>query len=200
VTLLAALGGFLLGTIPFAYLVVRWRTGRDLRTEGSGNVGALNALRVSRSRALGALVMLLDAAKGATAAVVAGVFLGGTDSALAAGVGAVAGHAYNPWLSIRRGRLSGGKGFATAAGFLLPFAPWLVLVWLVTVALVHEVLRRTRGVRDESPAAVAGMLAIVPVAAWIYGTSVAIASALLCLVILPKLLRETIAALRPTSR
>jgi glycerol-3-phosphate acyltransferase PlsY len=197
VILLAALGGVLLGTIPFAYLVVRWRTGRDLRTEGSGNVGALNTLRVSRSRGLGLLVLLLDAAKGATAAVAAGAFLGGSGPALAAGVGAVAGHAYNPWLSIRRGRLSGGKGFATAAGALLFVAPWLVFVWLATVALVYALLRAARGVRDEAPATVAGMLAIVPAAGWLYGGPVAIAASLLCLLVLPKLVRETRAALRP---
>jgi glycerol-3-phosphate acyltransferase PlsY len=199
VTVLAALLGVAIGSIPFAYLLVRWRTGRDVRAEGSGNVGALNSMRVARSRALGVAVLLLDAAKGAVATLGAGALLGGPEAALAAGVGAVAGHAYNPWLSLRRGRLSGGKGFATAAGALLCVAPWLVAAWLAVVALVYAALRAARGVRDEAPATLVGMVALVPAAALLYGGPVVAAAGALALLILPKLVRETRAALSPPT-
>jgi glycerol-3-phosphate acyltransferase PlsY len=116
-----------MGSIPFAYLVVRWRRGVDLRAEGSGNVGALNSLHVTHSKGIGILVLLLDLAKGAAVVWAAGELLGRTFPHLAgAAVGAVVGHNYSLWL-----RWKGGRGLATALGAMLVIAPLAGLIWMV---------------------------------------------------------------------
>lgn len=187
--------GVLLGSIPAAWLVVRVVTRKDLASSGSTNVGALNALRVSRSKWVGVLVLLLDALKGAAAvwfgAWVAGQWGGEVLHAQAAGaIGAVAGHNYNPWLSWAAGKLVGGKGFAAAAGAMLVFMPWLVAAWLGLGLFAWLVLKATRGITDEAPATAFASLAIIPVGYALYGPVAAVVGACFALFILPKLARE----------
>lgn len=100
---------YLVGSVPFAYLVAR-RRGIDLRQVGSGNVGASNVLRTSGVRAA-VLAMVLDGLKGALAVVVAQRLTSGAAAPVAAGLASVIGHMYPMWLRFR-----GGKGVATAAG------------------------------------------------------------------------------------
>lgn len=193
---LVVLAGFLLGSIPWSWLVVRWRTGRDLAVEGSRNVGAVNARNVSGSQALGLLALVLDLAKGMAAVEVAR--LAGADrvTGLIAGAAAVLGHVFNPWLSWRRGRLAGGKGFATSAGALLRLAPWLVVVWLGVVLVAWLALRATRGIRDDAPASAFAM-ATTPLTAWLlYDRTTFWVVLALVLVLLTKLRREAIDVLR----
>lgn len=107
---------YVAGSVPFAYLVAR-RRGVDLRTVGSGNIGATNVLRTSGMRpALAAAA--LDAAKGALAVIVAEWLAGGPATPVAAGLASIAGHLYPVWLRFR-----GGKGVATAAGVFAVLAP-----------------------------------------------------------------------------
>lgn len=116
---------YLLGSIPFSYLIAR-RRGIDLHTAGSGNVGATNVMR-SVGRGAGLLAFLLDFLKGSVAALLGlRVDAAGPLPALAA-VAAVLGHMYPVWL-----RLKGGKGVATGAGAFLPLAPIPTLAALVT--------------------------------------------------------------------
>jgi glycerol-3-phosphate acyltransferase PlsY len=124
---LAALGGYLIGSVPWAYLLVRWRAGLDLRREGSGNVGTLNSLVVSRSRGVALAVLVLDVAKG-YAAVAWGRWLGDGDftACAIAGFSAVVGHNYPLWL-----RLAGGRGLAPGAGVMVGIAWPLVPIWLL---------------------------------------------------------------------
>ena len=123
---IAALAGYLLGAIPFAYLVVRGVTGQDLRTSGNGNVGARNAIAVAGLKA-GLGVLLLDGLKGAAAYGVA-LLLGGEFWVVtAAALGAVLGHWFPFWLRFR-----GGVGQAAISGFLVAMWP---LPGLVGVAL-----------------------------------------------------------------
>jgi len=161
----AFLVGALLGSLPVAWIVVRLHARQDVSRTGSGNVGALNALRVSKARWVGVLVMVLDGLKGALAVWVA-TRLGIAGDALplqcAATVGVVAGHDYNPWLSIPRRRLVGGKGFAAAAGALLVVRPWLVPCWLVAGLCAWALLLWLRGIRDEAPASALATLALLP--------------------------------------
>lgn len=129
--LIAAGVGYLLGSVPFALLAGRLAGGVDLRTTGSGNVGATNLLRSTRwSVALA--VLALDIGKGALA-VALGDWLGGPPTAgIVAGLAAVVGHVYPVWL-----RFKGGKGVATAAGMSLVLAPALALGAIVAfVAIV----------------------------------------------------------------
>jgi len=126
--LLAALaGGYLLGAIPFGLLLTKVAGLGDIRNTGSGNIGATNVLRTGR-KDLAAATLLLDAAKGAAAVLIAGYW--GPDTALVAGLGAVLGHLYPVWLKFK-----GGKGVATALGVLLALS-FLVgaaacLTWLL---------------------------------------------------------------------
>lgn len=108
--------GYLVGSVPFAYLLAQ-RRGIDLRRVGSGNVGATNVLRTSGAREA-VIAMCLDGSKGALAVVIARTLTTGPATPVAAGLAAVIGHIYPVWLGFR-----GGKGVATAAGVFAVLAP-----------------------------------------------------------------------------
>lgn len=122
-------GGYVLGAVPFAYLVARWYAGIDVRTVGSGNVGAANVLRHT-GWSVGLTVLALDMGKGALAAWLGG-WLGGTPLAAAGAVAAVVGHVHPIWL-----RFEGGKGVATAAGAFLVLAPQAALGAVIAFAAI----------------------------------------------------------------
>ena len=129
-TVVAIVAGYLIGSIPFAYLLSR-RRGIDLRAVGSRNVGAANVLRTAG--ALSAITALfLDTAKGYVAVAVACGMTAGPGGAAAAGVASILGHVYTPWLGFR-----GGKGVATGAGVFALLAPAATaiaaLVFVLTV-------------------------------------------------------------------
>ncbi len=113
---LAVTLGYLVGSIPFAYLLSR-RQGIDLRRTGSGNVGASNVLRTTGVRAA-VLAMMLDAVKGTLAVVMAQLLSAGPIAIVAAAFASIVGHVYPVWL-----RFHGGKGVATAAGAFALLAP-----------------------------------------------------------------------------
>lgn len=129
----AILGGYLLGSLPFAYWVPRLFRGEDIRTKGSGNVGASNVFRVY-GWSLGAPVGLLDVAKGFAAASL-GLWIGGALVGVLAAAAAMAGHARPIFLRFERG----GKMAATAGGATFALAPLVAAiclgVWIVTFAV-----------------------------------------------------------------
>ena len=131
-TALAALFGYLLGSIPFGLILTRMAGGPDVRTIGSGNIGATNVLRTGR-KGLAAATLLCDILKG-TAAVLAAAWYGGHDAALAAGFGAFIGRLFPVWLKFK-----GGKGVATYIGVLLglywPAAIVFALIWILVAVL-----------------------------------------------------------------
>jgi glycerol-3-phosphate acyltransferase PlsY len=133
-TALAALvGGYLCGSIPFGLILTRLAGLGDIRSIGSGNIGATNVLRTG-NKGLAALTLLLDALKGLAPVLIAKAF--GTEAAMAAGFGAFVGHLYPVWLGFR-----GGKGVATFAGISLGYS-WMVLLpfaagWLLTVFITR---------------------------------------------------------------
>jgi glycerol-3-phosphate acyltransferase PlsY len=133
--LLAVLGGYLLGSLPFGYWVPRLVRGEDIRTKGSGNVGASNVFRVY-GRALGVPVALLDLAKGFAAASL-GLWVGGPLIGILAAAAAMIGHARPIFLKFEKG----GKMVATAGGAMLALTPLAALVcigvWLVTFLLTR---------------------------------------------------------------
>ena len=114
---LAVLGGYLLGSLPFGYWVPKLVRGEDIRTKGSGNVGASNVFRVY-GRSLGVPVALLDLAKGFAAASL-GLWLGGALFGVLAAAAAMLGHARPVFLRFEKG----GKMVATAGGALVALAP-----------------------------------------------------------------------------
>ena len=129
---LALLVGYLLGSIPFGLVLTRLSGKGDLRAIGSGNIGATNVLRTG-SKPLAATTLLLDAAKGALAVVLAQRFW--PDAVNYAAAGALVGHLYPVWLKFR-----GGKGVATLLGILVPLFPLGAAVYAaVWVALLIAV-------------------------------------------------------------
>ena len=126
VFVLSLAGGYLLGSIPFGLILARFAGIGDLRQIGSGNIGATNVLRAG-GKGLAALTLLLDAAKGTAAVLIAARW--GEGAALLAGLGAFLGHLFPVWLGFR-----GGKGVATYLGVLLglywPAAASFAAIWL----------------------------------------------------------------------
>jgi len=109
---------YLLGAIPFGYLLVKWTTGADVRAAGSGNIGATNVLRTT-GRAAGVVTLLLDIAKGYLAVWIAGRLTGGDPIWMsAAALAVMAGHAYPVFL-----RFQGGKAVASFIGAFLCLTP-----------------------------------------------------------------------------
>jgi glycerol-3-phosphate acyltransferase PlsY len=130
--ILAAVGGYLLGSIPFGLVLTRFAGLGDIRSIGSGNIGATNVLRTGNKK-LAAATLILDGAKGAVAALIFWAIYD-QDAGLFAGLFAVLGHNFPVWLKFK-----GGKGVATTLGTLLavswPTGLLAIATWLVTAKL-----------------------------------------------------------------
>ncbi len=170
---LALVFGYLLGSIPFGLLLTRSAGTTDLRSIGSGNIGATNVLRTGR-KDLAALTLLGDALKG-TLAVLIAAHLAGPAGALAAGLGAFLGHIFPVWLKFR-----GGKGVATFLGVSLalswPAALGFALAWLAVAFLT----------RYSSLAALVASVVTVIVAALTAGAPTALLLAVLTVLLWAK--------------
>jgi glycerol-3-phosphate acyltransferase PlsY len=151
--LLAALaGGYFLGSIPFGLVLTRLAGLGDLRSIGSRNIGATNVLRTGR-KDLALLTLILDGGKGAGAAWI-GWYVGGPDTMLVAGLGAVLGHNFPVWLGFH-----GGKGVATSIALML------LVAWPAGLALCATWLLVAAVTRYSSLAALLGFL-LTPVYVW----------------------------------
>ncbi len=132
---------YLIGSIPFGYLIVSAKTGGDVRETGSGGTGATNVSRRA-GKAAGVLTLLLDAAKGAVVVIIAKVLLSQMDHSTfwigMTGIVAILGHIFPVWLAFR-----GGKGVATGVGVFLVLAPLAVgaaaILFFVTVFLTRYI-------------------------------------------------------------
>jgi acyl phosphate:glycerol-3-phosphate acyltransferase len=147
--------GYLCGSVPFGLILTRLAGTADIRSVGSGNIGATNVLRTGR-KGLAAATLLGDALKGTAAVLLVEQFFG-RELAMIAGIGAFLGHLFPVWLEFK-----GGKGVATYIGVLLaldwPAAIAFCLIWLAVAALT----------RYSSLAALAASAA-TPVLLWIFG-------------------------------
>ena len=150
---------YLIGSISFAVLLVRSTTGKDIRTEGSGNAGATNVLR-AHGKALGLAVAALDVGKGAGSVALVRLVTADSRYAAAAGFAAVLGHVFPIFYGFR-----GGKGVATAFGAFLVLAP---LAALVCAAIFLAVVAATRYV---SLGSVVAMVLLPPVAGSLFHAS-----------------------------
>ncbi|MBX3562247.1 MAG: glycerol-3-phosphate 1-O-acyltransferase PlsY [Sphingomonas sp.] len=148
--------GYVLGSIPFGLLLTRFAGLGDVRDIGSGNIGATNVLRTGR-KGLAAVTLILDAAKGAAAVLIAQAIWPDANLGGVAGIAAFLGHLYPVWLRFR-----GGKGVATMIGIvaalLWPAALIVVAVWLLALAVS----------RRSSVGGMSGALA-APVATFVLG-------------------------------
>ena len=127
---LAAGGGYLLGSIPFGLVITKLAGLGDIRTVGSGNIGATNVLRTG-NKPLALAVLILDAGKGAIAAALAWMLIG-WEFGVIAGVAAFVGHLYPVWLGFK-----GGKGVATGLG------TFLAISWPIFIGMALDLLRVT---------------------------------------------------------
>jgi glycerol-3-phosphate acyltransferase PlsY len=159
----AVLFGYLIGSVPFAFLLAR-RAGIDVRVVGSGNVGAANVLR-STGAGRAVAVMALDVAKGAAAVACAQLASSGAALAALTAAAAVVGHIYPVWL-----RFHGGKGVAVAAGAFAVLAP---IATAGAAVLFFLIVSTTRYV---SLGSIAATLALPP-AAWLAGAPQAVVMA-----------------------
>ena len=123
--------GYLFGSIPFGLVLTRLAGTEDLRSIGSGNIGATNVLRTGR-KGLAAATLVLDALKGTVAVIIASY--GGPQAAMLAGLGAFLGHLFPVWLKFK-----GGKGVAVYIGILIglfwPAAIVFCAIWLITAVI-----------------------------------------------------------------
>ena len=156
-----ALGvGYLLGSIPVGLLLTRLSGRGDLREIGSGNIGATNVLRTG-SKGLAALTLLLDAAKGAAAVMIAQAMW--PDGVMFAAAGALIGHLYPVWLKFK-----GGKGVATLLGIIVPLLPIAaiiyVLLWvgMLLVWRISSVAGMTAAASAPVTAAMVGAWTLLP--------------------------------------
>ena len=131
-----ALVAYFLGSIPFGYLIVRWQRGIDVRTTGSGSIGATNVMR-NLGIAGFAITFLLDFGKGIASVLIASRLTSANPVwVAAAAVGTIVGHCFPVWLKFR-----GGKGVATAVGVFLVLAPREVGIALLLFAVIVAVTR-----------------------------------------------------------
>jgi glycerol-3-phosphate acyltransferase PlsY len=164
---------YLCGSIPFGLLIARFKTGTDVRTVGSGNIGATNVARAA-GKAAAALTLALDALKGFAPVFAAGRFAADPVPAACA-VAAVCGHCFPVWLRFR-----GGKGVATGLGVSLAIAPWAALAGALAWVLVYAVRR------ISSLGSLAGAAASAVTAAFTAGRSAAIALTLIGVLIVAR--------------
>lgn len=151
---------YLLGSIPFGYLLVQSTEGKDIRSLGSGNIGATNVFRSNRLS--GILTLLLDAGKGYLAVVMAGWLGGSQEWQAVAALFAIIGHIFTVWL-----RFKGGKGVATGCGAYLALSPLAVLT---TLGLFVLILFTARYISAASM----GATAFFPFWAYLYGEPAAV--------------------------
>jgi acyl phosphate:glycerol-3-phosphate acyltransferase len=134
--ILAVILAYLLGAIPFGYLIVKFSTGRDVRSEGSGNIGATNVLRTT-GQVPAVLTLLLDTAKGFLAVWLAAKMTGSSPTWMAlAAIAVMAGHAFPIFLSFK-----GGKAVASCAGAFLYLTPEPLLAAFVVFVIIVAMTR-----------------------------------------------------------
>ncbi len=133
--LISSFIGYLLGSIPSAFLFVKIFNGNDIRKEGSGNVGTLNSFEVTRSKLIGIFVFVIDFSKGILSVTIVNYLFYDTfiNPALAVFF-AVFAHCFNPWLKFK-----GGRGLATAAGASIVFVPLLLVVWALLWFIAYAI-------------------------------------------------------------
>jgi len=140
---IAAIAGYLLGSVPFGYLLVRFFRKSDIRETGSGNIGATNVIR-SGAKWLGIATLLLDAGKGAAAVLIGSALARHAlappavvvNASAVAGLAAIVGHIFPVWL-----RFKGGKGVATGLGVFLALSPVATLASLAIFLIVFLSMR-----------------------------------------------------------
>lgn len=126
-TIISILTGYLIGSIPTAYLILKKTRNINITENGSNNVGALNSYEVSKSKTIGLIVLSLDFIKGVLSVIIVQFLFGSSFLiSIVALTFAVLAHCYSPWIKFK-----GGRGLATAAGGVLLIEPVILLLWVL---------------------------------------------------------------------
>lgn len=129
---------YLIGSIPTAYLLIKYKTGKDITKEGSGNVGALNSFEVSKSKSTGIAVLVLDFLKGLIPAFLFLKAAGYSIEIMFIPIALIVfGHNFSVWLKFK-----GGRGLATAAGIIVAVEPVALLIWCLLFMASFGVYRK----------------------------------------------------------
>ena len=128
--------GYVIGSIPFAYIMTKWKAGLDLRNEGSQNIGARNAFEVTGDKSIGIIVLVADLLKGLLP-VLLFEQAGFSDALLVLIPALILGHCYPIWL-----RFHGGRGLATAAGALILVCPLAIVFWLIIYFISNSITKQ----------------------------------------------------------
>ena len=134
--LISLLIGYLIGSFPTAYLLVKWKTRIDIRAVGSGNVGAMNTFDVSGSKILAVSVLIIDLLKGVLAVWLNSLISPEFWAMGLGGLGAILGHNYSVWMKFK-----GGRGLATALGVVLSMGWVFVVAWCVPWIIIYFIDR-----------------------------------------------------------
>jgi glycerol-3-phosphate acyltransferase PlsY len=152
---ISAIIGYLLGSIPTAYLILKKTKDVDISESGSKNVGALNSYEVSNSKIIGVSVLIIDYAKGLIAALIPHLIFGPSfEFSMLSLVFAVLAHCYSPWLNFK-----GGRGLATAAGGASFIAPVILILWIL-IWLISFAFRRNVHFSNSVATILTGALAV----------------------------------------
>lgn len=135
--LISGVLGYLFGSIPTAYLLLKRKKGIDITNAGSGNVGAMNSFEITGSKKIGFTVFIIDFLKGLLPVLLSfllfeRVFIFGAITL----VFAVLSHCFNPWISFK-----GGRGLATAAGGCIIIFPYLLVTWIISWLILYSIKR-----------------------------------------------------------
>jgi len=155
-TILITIAAYLVGSIPTAYLVTHGVTGKDLRREGSGNIGTRNAFEVTNSKKVGVTVLILDLLKGLLPVLLL-YQLNYLEYIPVAITALIIGHCYPIWL-----RFHGGRGLAPSAGILLTLQPFALVIWLQVYFLSSAVKKNVHLNATVATIASAFVIAILP--------------------------------------
>ncbi len=156
----AIAGGYLIGSIPFGYLLVKLKLGRDVREQGSGVIGATNVSRVLGKK-VGVLVASLDVLKGILAFYLAAVLLKTNGAAEIAAVSAVIGHCFPVWIGFR-----GGKGVSTAFGATIMIATIPAIIAFAVFAISILIAKRVSAASLNAVWSFAGISFLLDVQIW----------------------------------
>jgi glycerol-3-phosphate acyltransferase PlsY len=166
---LATLISYLIGSIPTAFLILKYKHGIDVRRTGSGNVGARNSYEVTGNIRIGIFVGIIDGCKGILVFLLARFLFDGSFTVIAVSTVAVLiGHNFSVWIGFR-----GGRGLATAAGALLLSFPMVLAVWVVIWIIVSKIKDDVIIGNMITSASVEVLLFVLPIGWWLFVSSVA---------------------------
>ena len=132
--IISILIGYIIGSIPTAFIVLKFHSGKDIREIGSGNVGTLNSFEVTNSKLIGIIVLVVDVIKGVLSVLIIKHLFGDQFIfSVISLISAVFGHCYSIWL-----KFSGGRGLATAAGGAIVLSPLITVFWLIFWFLIKK--------------------------------------------------------------